>query len=118
MTGPLNGLRVIDCSEGLAGPMAAMYVADFGADGIKVDPVIPHVLYGQAIWGATAAVAALVERERSGHGQTVTVGGLHGFLVTMTGGITHRPEIPAVRAPGGGRGGNPVYRLYQCADGE
>lgn len=232
MTGPLEGLRVIDCSEGLAGPMAAMYLADFGADVVKVeppggergrslpgfptwnrnkrgltldlqtaegrlqlrdlvrgagvcifsqplgeleaagldplsvqalnggaiylhmpaltrhgpwsampesaellcaalgvsrgqyawddvpvDPVIPHVLYAQAIWGATAAVAALVERERTGYGQTVTVGGLQGFLVAMTGGITHRPEIPAVRSPGGGRGANPVYRLYQCADG-
>src|SRR5207237_5822368 len=53
-----------------------------------VDPVIPHVLYGQAMWGATAAVAALVERQRSGFGQTVTVGGLHGFMVTMTGGMT------------------------------
>ncbi|MFI4976213.1 MAG: CoA transferase [Caulobacterales bacterium] len=31
------GVRVVDCSQGLAGPMAAMLLADFGAEVLKVE---------------------------------------------------------------------------------
>lgn len=34
---PLAGLRVIDASSVLAGPIAAMVLGDFGADVIKVE---------------------------------------------------------------------------------
>jgi crotonobetainyl-CoA:carnitine CoA-transferase CaiB-like acyl-CoA transferase len=38
MTGPLDGVRVIDFGQYIAGPLAAMLLADFGADVVRVDP--------------------------------------------------------------------------------
>ncbi|MBK6662933.1 MAG: CoA transferase [Thermoflexaceae bacterium] len=225
-TAPFEGFRILDCSEGLAGPMAAMHLADFGAEVIKVeppggergrsnpgfplwnrnkrgvtidirsqagaarlrellatadgcvfsqplaelehlgldhasmtklnpalvylhtppwptddesvellcaatgigmgqfakanvpvDPVIPHVLYMQAVVGASGFTSAMIERERSGRGQAVTVGGIQAALSATTGGVTHRPGDPP-RPKGPPTGGTPTYRLFQCSDGE
>src|SRR3984885_13093095 len=33
-----DGIRVLDCSQGLVGPMAAMLLADFGAEVLKIEP--------------------------------------------------------------------------------
>lgn len=38
MAGPLAGIRVIDVSEVISGPLAAMILADQGADVVKVEP--------------------------------------------------------------------------------
>ncbi len=39
MTGALDGIRVIDFGQYIAGPMAAMLLADQGADVVRVDPL-------------------------------------------------------------------------------
>jgi crotonobetainyl-CoA:carnitine CoA-transferase CaiB-like acyl-CoA transferase len=38
LTGPLSGLRVVDCSTGTAGPRATGMLADYGAEVIWVEP--------------------------------------------------------------------------------
>ena len=37
MGGAYDGIRVLDCTEGIAGPTATMHLADFGADVLKVE---------------------------------------------------------------------------------
>ena len=37
MAGPLAGLRVVDCSTGIAGPRATGLLADYGADVVRVE---------------------------------------------------------------------------------
>jgi crotonobetainyl-CoA:carnitine CoA-transferase CaiB-like acyl-CoA transferase len=38
MPGALDGLRVVDMTTGLAGPLATMTLGDHGADVVKVEP--------------------------------------------------------------------------------
>jgi len=38
MAGPLDGYTVLDLSSGVAGPMAGMFFADYGANVIKIEP--------------------------------------------------------------------------------
>jgi crotonobetainyl-CoA:carnitine CoA-transferase CaiB-like acyl-CoA transferase len=39
VSGPLQGLRVVDCSAIIAGPIATAFLATYGADIVKVEPL-------------------------------------------------------------------------------
>lgn len=57
-SGPLAGVRVIDISSSYAAPTTSMYLADMGADVIKIEPIRgddargwgPPFLNGEAAW--------------------------------------------------------------------
>lgn len=55
----LNGLRIVDFGQYIAGPMAAMILADYGADVVHVDPP------GGPRWNAYEANAVLMRGKRN-----------------------------------------------------
>jgi crotonobetainyl-CoA:carnitine CoA-transferase CaiB-like acyl-CoA transferase len=91
--------------------------------GGPVDSIYPVVTTLQGIWAAACATAALIERERSGEGQIVTVSGDHGAMIATAGALTFTHEALAEaqsrpRRAGGPGGSIPFYRTYECGDGE
>jgi crotonobetainyl-CoA:carnitine CoA-transferase CaiB-like acyl-CoA transferase len=69
--GPLNGLRVLDGSQMLAGPMCGMRLGDLGADVLKVEPpgqgewARTHGFANAEVDGETTAFLALNRNKRS-----------------------------------------------------
>ena len=61
-SGPLHGVRVVDIASSYAAPTASMYLADMGADVIKIEPLRgddargwgPPFLNGEAAWFLSA----------------------------------------------------------------
>jgi len=87
---------------------------------VPVDSIYPHLSTVQGTWAAAAVVSALLERERSGLGQQVTVTGIHATMVASPPAFNidpTAPEAPPRRSTGPG-GAVPFYRTYQCGDGE
>jgi crotonobetainyl-CoA:carnitine CoA-transferase CaiB-like acyl-CoA transferase len=86
---------------------------------VPVDLVYPHALYIQGLWAATCIIAALVERERSGCGQVVTVDGLHAAVLTSIATFAvDRVDVVKRIPPVGPGGPNPFYSRYRCQDGQ
>jgi crotonobetainyl-CoA:carnitine CoA-transferase CaiB-like acyl-CoA transferase len=86
-------------------------------DGGPVDLVYPIPVYVQGLWAAAAAVAALIERQRSGFGQVVGVSGIHGVMVSCCSQFNVVPTQPPMPTNVGPGGRNPCYSTYQGQDG-
>jgi crotonobetainyl-CoA:carnitine CoA-transferase CaiB-like acyl-CoA transferase len=104
-------------SMGLLHAYTGLALRQSSFDGGPVDPAFGYVLYVQAVWAAAATLAALIERQRSGHGQVVTVGGLHGSMVAATGSLMIDPKATDTPAANGPGGPSPLYTRYQGSDG-
>ncbi len=68
MPGPLDGIKVVDCSAYITGPFAAMILGDQGADVVKIEPlaigdVMRHV--GTARAGISSIFAGCNRSKRS-----------------------------------------------------
>ncbi|MGI8925361.1 MAG: CoA transferase [Tepidiformaceae bacterium] len=85
--------------------------------GTPVHLVTPQLSYAHAAIAANAIAAALIERQRSGLGQAVTVSGLNAVAAVQSAGAIKAGEVMRVGGRSS-RGGWPHYRLYRCADSE
>jgi crotonobetainyl-CoA:carnitine CoA-transferase CaiB-like acyl-CoA transferase len=105
-------------SHGLLAATTGVAYSQASYDDVPVDLVEPHLLYLQGLWAATVLTAGLIERQRSGRGQVLTVGGVHGMAEGATASLVHVPGTPRMHQPGGPGGPVPFYRPYRCADGQ
>lgn len=82
---------------------------------VPIHYILPIAHSAQAVLGAAAIGAALLERTRSGRGQAVTISGLMG-----AGEVGPPVRIDSVEPLPRGipPGANPRYRLYEAADGQ
>jgi crotonobetainyl-CoA:carnitine CoA-transferase CaiB-like acyl-CoA transferase len=73
MTDALGGIRVLDCSTGRAGPLAAMLFADFGAEVVRVDP--PERDPGCIVWdrGKRSVLGRDIDIEAAVRGADIVV---------------------------------------------
>jgi crotonobetainyl-CoA:carnitine CoA-transferase CaiB-like acyl-CoA transferase len=112
--GPHGGVEL----DALIAAITGLAARQSSFDGGPVDFVYPHIQYVQGLWGATAGLAALIERERSGAGQKVEVDGVQGAVLTGTAIMAIDPVEPPKDTNVGAGGPSPIYSKYQCADGE
>ncbi|MGR8949915.1 MAG: CaiB/BaiF CoA transferase family protein [Gammaproteobacteria bacterium] len=65
MPGPLDGIRIVDCSAVISGPLSTMMLADQGADVIKVEPPKTGDITRTA-WFERGGIAALFANANRG----------------------------------------------------
>lgn len=103
-------------SNGLLAAAAAVSWRQASEDGTPVEPVYPHLLYAQALWATVCTASALLERSRSGFGQTVTVTGVNAVMQVATYNVTVDPNAPDPDTGIGGAGRHPTYRPVRASD--
>jgi len=65
LKGPLHGIKVVDCSTVFAGPATAAYLADFGAEVLKVEhPKGDHARFFEPVHESVSLWSKLVNRNK------------------------------------------------------
>lgn len=105
-------------SHGLLAAATGMAWRQASNDGGPVEMVAPQFLYVHGVWAAACAAAALVERETSGLGQTVTVTGVNAVMEGGVSQLTIPADSPDPNTAIGAGGRHPTYTRYQAGDGK
>jgi crotonobetainyl-CoA:carnitine CoA-transferase CaiB-like acyl-CoA transferase len=105
-------------SHGLLTALAGTARRQSSFAGGPIDLVFPIALYVQGQWAAAATVAALIERQRSGFGQSITVAGMHGIMASCVGQLSIVPTQDPLPTNVGPGGRHPCYTTYQAKDGQ
>lgn len=105
-------------SQGLLAAAGGVAWRQSSTDGGPIDSVFPHLLYVQGLWATVCTVAALIEREKSGFGQTVTVTGINAVMEAAVGALTVNPDNPDPSTAVGTGGRHPTYTRYATRDGQ
>jgi crotonobetainyl-CoA:carnitine CoA-transferase CaiB-like acyl-CoA transferase len=87
-------------------------------DGSPVESVARFLLQVHGVWATVCAVAALVERERSGFGQLVSVSGAHAVMEANIGSLSVDPALPDPPTAIGPGGRHPTYTRFVARDGK
>jgi crotonobetainyl-CoA:carnitine CoA-transferase CaiB-like acyl-CoA transferase len=97
------------------GGQAARQSSDSGD---PVDSVYPTVLYAHGLWASVCAVAALIERERSGWGQRLVVSGANALAQLTMVALVIDPDDDDTDTAVGGGGRHPTYTRMMAGDGQ
>ncbi len=106
--------------EELAAALSGVTGSQWARSGNPVATIFPVVSYATGVLGATAAVAALIARQRSGLGQAVEVPMIAGGLALQTGAALRHPAMRPLHPTEGSQnplGPIPCYRVFEAADG-
>jgi crotonobetainyl-CoA:carnitine CoA-transferase CaiB-like acyl-CoA transferase len=87
-------------------------------DGGPVESVARFLLQVHGVWATVCTVAALVERERSGFGQLVSVSGVHAVMEANIGSFSVNPALPDPPTGIGPGGRHPTYTRFVARDGK
>ena len=85
---------------------------------LPVAPVVPVAEHIQGSLGASAAVAGVLERERSGIGQIATVSGVDAVGSLLATLVNDALDVEQVFRPSRNPEVGPSFRSYRCGDGE
>ncbi len=108
-----------EANEDLAAARGGITGNQWARSAAPVALVFPAASYSAGVMGASAAVAALIARERLGRGQSIEVSLIAGALSLQTGGvIRHERMTTLYHGPQDPLGPIPCYRLFEADDGK
>jgi crotonobetainyl-CoA:carnitine CoA-transferase CaiB-like acyl-CoA transferase len=87
-------------------------------DGVPVESVARFLLQVHGVWATVCTVAALLERERSGFGQLVSVSGAQAVMEANIGSYSIDPALPDPPTAIGPGGRHPTYTRFIARDGK